>query len=406
MEDAKFRWLPLTELRTRTSIKWRAFEPDVLPLWVAEMDCAPAPAVVDALSEAIARGDTGYPAGNAYAEALSEFAADRWDWDGLDPARARLVPDVMMGIVEVLRLMTGPGDAVVVTPPVYGPFFAFVTHSDRVIVEAPLGAQGRLDMDALAEAFVRARAAGPRPAFLLCNPHNPTGTVHSRAELEQVAALAREHGVRIVSDEIHAPLVLRGAEFTSMLSVTGGENAIALTSASKAFNLAGLKAAVAFAGPEAAPDLARMPEEVGHGASHLAVMSHVAALRGGRAWLDALLGELDANRALLGSLLSAHLPAVRWTPPQGTYLAWLDCRALGFDDDDGATRPDVTSHVAGPAKFFLENARVALSSGHVFGTGGAGHVRLNLATSADLLTEAVTATGRALDRRGTSVTNT
>src|SRR5690606_17222225 len=242
--DAEFRWSTLPELRERTSIKWRAYGPDVLPLWVAEMDCALAPPVARAVTEAVGRGDTGYPAGTAYPEALAAFAAERRSWDGLDVARARLVPDVMIGVVEVLRLLTGPGDAVVVTPPVYGPFFAFVASAGRAVVDAPLGADGRLDLDALAAAFARARELGPRPAFLLCNPHNPTGVVHTRSELEQVAALAREHGVRIVSDEIHAPLVLPGARFTPMVSVA--DDAIALTSASKAFNLAGLKAAVAY----------------------------------------------------------------------------------------------------------------------------------------------------------------
>src|SRR5690606_10384930 len=177
----------------------------------------------------------------------------------------------------------------------------------------------------LAEAFERARAIGPRPAFLLCNPHNPTGTAHSRAELEQVAALAREHGVRIVADEIHAPLVLPGASFTPILSVVGAENALAVTSASKAFNLAGLKAAVAYAGPESAADLARMPEVVGHGASHLAVIAHVAALREGGAWLDALLGVLDANRVLLADVVRTHLPGAGYRVPEATYLGWIDC---------------------------------------------------------------------------------
>ncbi len=387
--------LTIGELRGRTSIKWRAFPPDVLPLWVAEMDVPLAPAVAEALRSALDRSDTGYPAGTAYAEALQAFAAARWSWHGLDVGRTRLVPDVMLGIVESLRLVTGSGDAVVVTPPVYAPFFAFVTHADRRIVEAPLTPGGRLDPAALADAFARARSLGPNPAFLLCNPHNPTGTVHTRAELEQVAALAREHGVRVVSDEIHAPLVLPGATFTPFLDVAGAENGMVLMSASKAFNLAGLKAALAIAGEEAAADLARMPEEVGHGASHLAVIAHTAALHDGGPWLDALLEGLDRNRTLLAGLLAEHLPTVRYGPHEGTYLAWLDCRALGIDDD-GDSVLAVTSAMAGPARHFLDRARVALSSGHVFGTGGRGHVRLNLATTPEILTAAITAMGRSV----------
>lgn len=388
--------LTLAELRERTSIKWRAFPPDVLPLWVAEMDVPLAPSVAEALRAAVDRGDTGYSAGTHYAEALQAFAAERWSWQGIDVGRTRLLPDVMLGIVEALRLVTNPGDAVVVTPPVYAPFFDFVTHADRRVVEAPLNPEGRLDLAALEEAFAAARALGPNPAFLLCNPHNPTATVHTRAELEHVAALAREHGVRVVADEIHAPLVLPGATFTPFLDVAGGENGITLMSASKAFNLAGLKAALAIAGPEAGPDLARMPEEVGHGVSHLGVIAHTAALHDGGPWLEALLEGLDANRTLLTALLAEHLPTVRYRPHEGTYLAWLDCRELGFDDDGGHAGPTATSAMAGPARHFLDHARVAVSSGHVFGTGGQGHVRFNLATTPDILTHAVAAMGRSL----------
>ena len=394
--------LSLDQLRGRTSMKWRLHPRDVLPLWVAEMDVRLAPAVAAALHAAVDAGDTGYPSGTGYAEALGEFAAGRWGWDGLAVERTAVVPDVMLGIVELLRLMTAPGDAVVVNAPVYAPFYAFVTHDARRVVEAPLGASGRIDPDALDEAFRRARAGsaarGGRAAYLLCNPHNPTGAVHTRRELEAVAALARRHGVRVVADEIHAPLVLPGARFTPYLSVAGAEDAFAVLSASKAWNLAGLKAALAVAGPEAAADLRRMPEEVGHGASHLGVIAHTAALRGGAAWLDALLADLDANRALLGRLLAEHLPGVRYTPPEGTYLAWLDCRPLGLGgaDEELGGGPGVVSDMAGPARLFLDRARVALSSGHVFGTGGAGHVRLNFATSQAILTEAVTRMGRAV----------
>ena len=197
--------------------------------------------------------------------------------------------------------------------------------------------------------------------------------------------------------------MLPGADFTPYLSVAGAEDAFAVTSASKAWNLAGLKAALAVAGPEAAADLARMPEEVSHGSSHLGILAHTAALRDGEPWLDELLRGLDANRVLLGSLLAEHLPEVRCTPPQGTYLAWLDCRELDLDDGQEATgsgeEPGVVTDLAGPARFFLDHARVALSSGHAFGTGGGGHVRLNLATSQAVVTGAVTRMGRAVRAR-------
>lgn len=319
--------LDLDRLRRRTSAKWRWFDPDVLPLWVAEMDVPLAEPVVAALTEAIALGDTGYPGGTGYAEAFAGFAAERWGWQ-VAPERTALVPDVMLGMVEVLKLVTGPGDAVVISPPLYPPIGQFVRGIGRRVVEAPLDAAGRLDPAALRSAFRRATRGDRRAAYVLCSPHNPTGTVHTEAELTALAALAEAHGVRVIADEIHAPLTLPGASFVPYLSLPGTGRGFALHSASKGWHLSGLKAALAVAGGEAAPELARMPEEAGHGASHLGVLAHSAALRDGGPWLDALLAGLDANRTLLADLLARELPGVRWRPPEGGYLAWLDCRVL------------------------------------------------------------------------------
>ncbi len=390
--------LSLEALRERRSLKWRAHPDDVLPLWVAEMDVPLAPPIAEALHGAVSAGDTGYPAGVELAEALSGFAERRWGWSGVDPAGTATVPDVMAGVVQVLRLVTEPGDAVIVSPPVYAPFYAFVAHDGRVVREAPLGPDLRVDLAALEDAFSAATASGGRAAYLLCNPHNPTGTVHTPEELAGIAALARSYGVRVVADEIHAPVVLAGARFTPYLSVPGAQDAFSLMSATKGWNLAALKAALVVAGPEAAADLRRMPEEVGHGASHLGVIAHTAAFRHGDPWLDALVRGLDANRELLRGLVGAHLPRAGWSPPEGTYLAWLDCRALdlgpGLGDEEGGDELAVVTDLAGPARRFLDDARVALSSGHIFGAGGAGHVRLNFATSAAVLTEALTRMGR------------
>ncbi len=390
--------LSLEQLRERTSMKWRAFPPDVLPLWVAEMDVPLAEPVARALNDLVARGDTGYPAGTAYAEALAGFASERWGWDGLDVGRTTIVPDVMMGIVEVLRLVTPPGARVIVNNPVYPPFYAFVEHMDRHILEAPLGPDGRLDLAVLEDAFEEATRGGAGAAYLLCNPHNPVGTVHTRGELEAVAALAEKHGVRVVADEIHGPLVLPGARFVPYLSVPGAERGFALMSASKGWNLAGLKAAIAVAGPGAAADLARMPEEVSHGPSHVGVVAHTAALRDGGAWLDALLAGLDANRTLLEELVADQLPTIGFRPPEATFLAWLDCGALGLDESGDGGRGNVMTR-SGPAAFFTEHARVALNAGSAFGTGGVGHCRLNYGTSQAILTEAVERMARAVKGR-------
>lgn len=374
MGDNPFEALTLEDLRARTSAKWRLYPADVLPLWVAEMDVALAPAVVEAVTSAVERGDTGYSFGTGYAEAFADFADARWGW-GFEAERTRLVPDVMRGIVEVLRLVSGPGDAVVVNSPVYPPFYEFVSHAGRRVVEAPLGDDGRLDLAVLEGTFQGLREAGGRPVYLLCSPHNPTGTVHTREELLGVNALAEEYGVRVVVDEIHAPLVYPGARHLPYLSLPGTQRAFAAMSASKAWNLPGIKAAIVVAGTGAVDELREMPQEVSFGASHLGVIAHVAGLRHGREWLEEVLGALDDNRRLLGDLLAEHLPGVGYVPPEGTYLAWLDCRPLGLGED--------------PTKVFLDRGRVALNAGPTFGTGGAGHARLNLATSPAILTDAV-----------------
>lgn len=387
--------LTLQQLRERTSMKWRAHPDDVLPLWVAEMDVKLAPTVAEALRRTVDMGDTGYPCGTALGEAVAEFASRRWQWHDLEVGRTTIVPDVMLGVVETLRLVTDRGDAVVVNPPVYAPFYAFVSHDGRRVIDAPLGMDGRIDLSSLEEAFTKARASAGKVAYLLCNPHNPTGSVHTVEELGGVAALARRFDVRVVSDEIHAPVILPGAQFVPYLTVPGAENAFALMSGSKAWNLSGIKAALAIAGPEAADDLRRMPEEVSHGASHLGVIAHAEAFRTGGDWLDALLRGLDGNRTLLSGLLAEQLPGVRWRSPQGTYLAWLDCCELGCEEE-ASDELSAIADLSGPARWFLDNARVALSSGHVFGPGGAGHVRLNFATSHAILVEAVSRMGRAV----------
>ncbi len=364
-------WLPLDQLRRRTTEKWRAHPVDVLPLFVAEMDTGLAEPVVRAVTEAMALGDSGYPNGSGYAEAFTGFAGKRWGWE---PAveHTLLVPDVMAGLAEVLRGATDPGDPIIVNDPVYPPFYEMIRHLGRRVVEVPLTPEHRLDLDALAATFAELSGRG-RVAHLLCNPQNPTGTVHTRDELTTLSRLAAEHGVRVVADEIHAPLV--DGEYTPYLTVPGTATATVLHSASKGWNLAGLKAALAVAGADAAGELAALPSMVPDGASHIAVLAHVAALTEGGRWLDDLLAALTRNRALLADLVAAHLPGVTYHPAPSTYLAWLDCRDAGLDGD--------------PAAVFLERGKVALVSGPEFGTRGAGHVRLNLATSPEILTEAV-----------------
>ena len=358
----------LDTLRRRRSSKWVEHPPDVLPAFVAEMDVMLAAPVRDALVEAIELGDLGYAEPGRVFESFAAFAARRLDW-APEPDRMRLVPDVMAGIVEVLRVLTAPGDGVVITPPVYPPFFDGIPEAGRRVVEVPL-ADGELDLDALDAAF----AAGAR-AFLLCNPHNPTGRVLERARLEEVAALAARRDVLVLADEIHAPLTLPGAVHTSFAAL-GDSRSVVLASASKAFNFAGLKCAIVVAGSDAvARELDRLPDEVRFRTGLLGVIASQAAFEHGDAWLDDLLAALDANRRRLPALLAEHLPAIAHRPPEASYLAWLDCRALGLGDD--------------PAAAFLERGRVALVAGHEFGAQGRGFARLNIGASDALLSGAV-----------------
>lgn len=369
---------PLAELRQRQSAKWQLHPPDVLPLPVAEMDFELAETVRAALREAVERSDTGYAMPvPRLGEALAGFAARRWGWQ-LDPGRVRAVTDVGVGAVELLRALTRPGDEVVISPPVYPPFFGWVTDAGARLVEVPLAHDAetgwRLDLPALDAAFARHPAA-----YVLCSPHNPVGRVHRAEELAELVASARRHGVVIVSDEIHAPLALPGATFTPLLTIPGAaELAVSLVSASKAWNLAGLKCATIVTASAAMDTaLARLSEDLKWHTGHLGVIASIAAFEDGEPWLEHLLLTLDARRAQLGTLLASRLPGVRWHPPEATYLAWLDCTEFGAGDE--------------PQRRFLTQARVALEPGTHFGALGSGHVRLNFATSPQILDRAVTA---------------
>lgn len=359
----------------RTSAKWRTHPDDVLPLWIAEMDYPLAPPVAEVLHAAIDRSDTGYRWLGDLAHELAGFARRRLGWD-LDPSRVLAVGDVLVGMSETIRRMTGAGGSVIITPPVYPPFFSTVSRIvERPLVEVPLQGGGRLDLDGLAAAFARPDVA----AFLLCNPHNPTGTIPTRQELTRVAELAREHDVLVIADEVWTPLALPGRRITPYLSLgeelTGPD--VALMSASKAFNLAGLKCSQIVGGSDATTRLLRerIPIEVTYSAGHLGVIAATAAFRDGDEWLDDTLNRIQAQALLLRDLLGRELPAVEYSLPESTYLAWLDCRALGLDGD--------------PAAVFLERGRVAFNSGADFGSQGKGFVRLNLATSPEVLGEAV-----------------
>lgn len=369
--------LSLEQLRERSSEKWREYPADVLPLFVAETDFPLAPEITRALEHAVAIGDTGYIASRTpLPEAYAGFASRRFGWEP-DPARMRPTADVSMGIVEILRRVTSPGDRVIVNPPVYPPFYELVTEAGAVVERVPLrdtGSAWEVDLDGIR----RSLDAGAR-AILLCNPHNPTGTVHSAASLAALAELAAEYGAAVVSDEIHAPLVQPGTGFAPFLSVSDAARDVgyAVVSASKAFNLAGLKCALMVTASDSTTRVVKsLPVEVEWRTGQFGLLAAVAAFSpASDAWLDELLVTLDENRRLLADLLADHLPQARYRIPDAGYLAWIDLSALGWGDN--------------PSRRILREAKVALHFGPAFGAEGAGHVRLNFGTSPEILAEAI-----------------
>ena len=373
--DALLGTCSLPQLRRRKSFKWRAHSADVLPAFVAEMDFDLAEPITRAVTAALAIGDCGYPHKGTLGEAYLAFAADRLGWD-VDPARVHPIPDVMTGLAEVIEAITAPGSGIVINPPVYPPFgFRFGFYGRRII-EAPLARDeaGRYDLD---QAAIEAALSQPgAAAYLLCSPHNPTGNVWPAEQLEMVAGLCQRHGAALLVDEIHAPLVLPGARFVPFGSLHHEmtEQAFVFTSASKGWNIPGLKCGIAVAGSEAGSALLERRSEALL-AAHLGVLASVAAFTDGLPWLDAALGQLDQNRALLADQLHEHLPAVGYAQPQASFLAWLDCRALELGDD--------------PSAVFLDKGRVAVSRGSDFGSQGSGFVRLNIGTSPELIADAV-----------------
>jgi cystathionine beta-lyase len=367
------------ELRRRQSAKWKRFPDDVLPAWVAEMDFPLAEPIRRALAAALDASDCGYADPRGLGDVFVPWARREWGWELL-ATDVHTVADVVTGIAEILRVATEPGDGVVIEPPVYMPFASTIRQHARRVVEAPLarGEDGTYapDVDAIERAY-----AGGAKVHILCSPQNPTGVVYAEATLRAIAELADRHHVLVLSDEIHAPLTLSGGGTARhvpfpAVSPAAARRSIVLTSASKTWNLAGLKAAMMIAtSDEARSVLAKLPPETPYHAGHLGILAARAAFTEGEPWRASALAILDRNRELLADLLRERLPGVRYVPPRASYLAWLDCTALGLGDD--------------PARAFLARGRVALSPGPPFGTGGRGFARLNIATTKALLEEAV-----------------
>ncbi len=386
MADAGFDEVTAEELRRRGGLKWSLF-PDAIGAFVAEMDFGTAPAVTEALHAAVDTAAFGYlpPAlVQGMSEAYAAWSADRYGWT-VPPERVRPVADVLAGLAAAIEHFSRPGSPVVLPTPAYMPFLTLPPALGREVIQVPMARDGDryvYDLDALDAAF---RAGGH--LLVLCNPHNPIGRVLEPAEMTAVAEVVERHGGRVFSDEIHAPLVYEGhrhVPYASLGEVPAG-HAVSATSASKAWNLPGLKCAQLVLSNDADADLwARVGPHAEHGASTLGVVANTAAYTGGAGWLDDVLAYLDGNRRLLADLVAEHLPGVRYTPPEGTYLAWLDCRELDL---------------AEPGAFFLERAGVALTDGVLCGMAGTGFARLNVATPRPVLVQAVEQMGAALAAR-------
>ncbi|MGA8208935.1 MAG: aminotransferase class I/II-fold pyridoxal phosphate-dependent enzyme [Nocardioidaceae bacterium] len=375
------------QLRAAGGYKW-SLHPEAIGAFVAEMDFGTAEPVLRALHETVERGPLGYLTAeleNRLATAWTGFARDRFGWD-VAPERVRPLGDVIAGMQAAVEHYSAPGSAVIVPTPAYMPFLYVPGELGRRVIEVPLARDGDryvYDLDGLDAAFT---AGGG--LLLLCNPHNPVGRVLGTAELLAVAEVVDRHGGRVFSDEIHAPLVFDGhrhVPYASLSPTTAGHTVTAV-SASKAWNLPGAKCAQLVLSNDAdAATWARVGRRFEHGVSTLGVAANTAAYQHGVPWLEEVLAHLDGSRRLLADLLAEHVPAIGYTRPEGTYLAWLDCRRLGLGDH--------------PATFFLEEAAVALTDGPACGRAGAGFVRHTLATPRPVIEATVRQMADALARR-------
>ncbi|WBQ08213.1 MalY/PatB family protein [Kribbella sp. CA-293567] len=369
----------LAELQQRRSEKWYGHGEGVIAATVAEMDFELAEPITAVLRDAIARSDLGYTSGvpSALGTAFAGFAQRRLNWQ-VDPDRLTLVPDVMIGLIELCRLIA-PGGSIGFASAAYPPFLQQLPAAGFSLAPMPLLPDGSFDFDTLS-----ARLQDGLDILILANPHNPTGRTLPEAELARIAELCAQYDVWVLADEIHAPLVLPGAEHKPWLEVSEAARycGISLTSASKAFNLAGLKAALVINSSDRAQDLVRRLPLTNDQVGLLGVLAAEAAFTSGDEWLDDVLRQLDRNRTLIGEQLPT---GIIWTPPQATFVAWLDCTQAGAGAD--------------PAAFFLEHARVALSQGRTYDPAATAFVRLNFGTGEELVTEMLTRMSGALRRQ-------
>jgi cysteine-S-conjugate beta-lyase len=390
------------ELRARGSHKWSKGGPGVIGAFVAEMDFGVAPPIEAALLDVIKRADFGYLSEQALAEmavACAAWQRDRYGWD-VDPGRIRPLPDVITGLAAAITVFSRPGSPVILPTPAYMPFLTVPGSLDRDIIQVPMATGGgryALDLDGIDAAFKRGGHL-----LILCNPSNPVGRVYGRDELAAVAEVVEANGGRVFADEIHAPLIYPGGTHVPYASLSGATagHTITGTAASKGWNLPGLKCAqLLLSNDRDAATWTERGSTFEHGASTPGVRAGTAAYRDGGPWLDDAVAYLDGSRSFLAGLLAEHLPDVGYQPPEGTYLAWLDCRALFADPGARRTGRGAPPADVSPAEFFLAKARVMLTDGAACGEAGRGHVRLNFATPRPILAEIVRRLANAVSAR-------
>jgi len=369
------------EMRSRKSLKWSNVEPDVLPAWVAEMDVQLAPAITNALQQALSRHDAGYPGSDeALSQAFASFAQDRWNWS-IDTEHISVHIDAASIAAKLMREYAGADGKVMIMPPVYNRFYDWMTVGGVRPYEVPLtecSQGGFFDLEGI-EAGLK---SGIR-VILLCNPHNPLGRVFAKEELSNVATLAQQYDAVVLSDEIHAPLVHPGVEYTPWLTVSQAaqHTGIALHTATKSWNFAGLKCGIAVRSSSGPWPGHFDPKMALTDAGFWGILATEAAFSRSREWLDTVREHFHDQTTRLTNLLKEHLPGVAFHPPKASFLAWLDF-----------TNTDLSEE---PADYFLREARVALNPGINFGAVGQSCARLNMGTSAERLERIVTAMGQA-----------
>ena len=369
--------------RARVGIKWDRYGPDVLPAWVADMDFDPPGAVLEALRGHADRGDLGYgPFAGDLAEHYANWQDRHHGWRP-DVERIRPFTSALHALEVALWNTTDRGDGVVVFTPIYYPFLDAIADSGRRRVDVPLDPDGwRIDPDRLAAAI-----DDTTRVILFCTPHNPTGRVFDDAEVAAVAEVAERHDLLVITDEIwgdlvhpgavHRPLAIADERFRGRL--------VTLGSASKTFNLAGLRTAVAHIDHVALLDaLEAMPGHLQGSPSSLGVVGTITAWTECDDWLAAARRTIAARLDQLARRLARDVPSVRFDAPDATYLGWLDFRRTGLGDD--------------PAEALLERFGVALSNGPKFGPNGAGFARINVATSEQILDAVIDRIAAAVDQ--------